>query len=147
MPALLLQLQVNNLAGRQDPREQDDADCRVSNEAQDDAYNAPGWPTPSSAANHAEVCGALTPSADPSINPTGAAQKGRGGGSPMGGLKDEGGDREEEGESAVAMPTPSAEDRERLRTWGMDWGVVGVWSCPNSCDVSCEECVVVQLPV
>ncbi|CAM9527729.1 unnamed protein product [Hapterophycus canaliculatus] len=45
------------------------------------------------------------------------------------------------------MPRPSAEERERLRTLGMDWGVVAVWSCPRSCENSYEECVVVQLPV
>jgi Programmed cell death protein 2, C-terminal putative domain len=29
---------------------------------------------------------------------------------------------------------------------GMDWGVVTVWCCPDSCALSCEECVIVQPP-
>eukprot|EP00903_Cladosiphon_okamuranus_P014302 g13284.t1 len=147
MPALLLQLQVNNLAGQQHPAEQEKASSRVSGEAQDDVEN-PRRLTPSSAANQAGAGGASVPSADRSINLTGAAQEDRGDSSALRGLKNKDIDREEGGEvEAVVMPTPSAEDLERLRTWGMDWGVVGVWSCPGSCDVSCEECVVVQLPV
>lgn len=27
---------------------------------------------------------------------------------------------------------------------GMNWGVIAIYSCPNSCDESCEEFVVVQ---
>lgn len=142
MPALLLQLQVNDLAGQETPPGADDANVGVSNDAHSGAKNAPGWTTP--AANRAEG-GVLTSSAGDGIDSTGVARDGRGG-TATGELKREEGDRED-GEAAVAMPTPSAEDRERLRTWGMDWGVVGVWSCPSSCDVSCEECVVVQLPV
>lgn len=63
------------------------------------------------------------------------------------GIEEEGGDGGDgEGEGG-APPAPSAEDQERLKTWGMDWGVVAVWSCPVSCDLSCEEAVVVQPPV
>lgn len=54
-----------------------------------------------------------------------------------------GGSGDEEG----VPPSPSAEERRKLETWGMDWGVVTVWSCPSSCDLSCEEAVVVQPPV
>eukprot|EP00752_Nemacystus_decipiens_P002854 g2658.t1 len=146
MPALLLQLQVNDLAGHETPPEQDDANVGVLNGAHEDAKNAPGWlATPLSAAGNPSGGGVLTPPAYDSVDPNGATQEGRGV-TTTGKLENEEGDREEGG-AAVMMRTPSAEDRERLRTRGMDWGVVGIWSCPSSCDVSCEECVVVQLPV
>lgn len=56
------------------------------------------------------------------------------------------GDESDEDEEH-ALPVPSAEEYERLKTWGMDWGVVGIWSCPGSCEASCEEFALVQLPV
>ena len=52
-----------------------------------------------------------------------------------------------DGDSKPMVLTPSAEERDRLRTWGMDWGVVAVWTCPRSCEASCEEYVTVQMPV
>lgn len=150
MPALLLQLQIYDLAGLQELPQQGDANSSLSNQAHNVANSAPSRTTPTSAAGPAEG-GALTPSSaddanSSSTDPTGVAQEG-GDGASTGELplKNEEGDREER--ETTPMPTPSVEDRERLRTWGMDWGVVGVWSCPRSCDVSCEECVVVQLPV
>lgn len=59
-------------------------------------------------------------------------------------------DDEEEDEmqsTTSALPTPSRRECERVRTWGMDWGVVTVWSCPRSCDSSYQEEVVVQRAV
>lgn len=53
----------------------------------------------------------------------------------------------DDGRADVETSTPTAEDRERLRTWGMDWGVVAVWSCPASCETGFEEFVRIQLPV
>lgn len=138
MPALLLQLQVNDLASQETP-EQYDANSSLSKRAEN---NSPGRTA------QAEGVVAPTPSAGGGTGTTGVVAQERRGGTATAGeenLEDEEGDREE-GENA-AMPAPSAEDRERLRTLGMDWGVVGVWSCPRSCDASCEECVVVQLPV
>lgn len=62
--------------------------------------------------------------------------------------RDDDGSEEDEGQDeAERMPVPSAQDQRRMRTWGMDWGVVTVWSCPQSCEMSCEEEVVVQQAV
>lgn len=63
------------------------------------------------------------------------------------GMGGEGSDDEEGGGGDNVPPAPSADDRERLRTWGMDWGVVTVWCCPRSCNLSYEETVVVQPPI
>lgn len=57
------------------------------------------------------------------------------------------GDGSNEASDSDSRPVLIDEERERLRTWGMDWGVVAIWSCPTSCEVSCEEFAVVQLPV
>lgn len=63
------------------------------------------------------------------------------------GRSDIAGDDSNEGSDSYLRPALIGEERERLRTWGMDWGVVAIWSCPISCEVSCEEFAVVQLPV
>lgn len=151
MPALLLQLQANDLADREPIEQQgesntaDDSDPKnkntFSNEA-DGEKNATNSTTPSAAA-HQPKRAARTPSSDDN-DLNGVAQV-EGGGEMTGAVKSEEDDRE--GAETTAMPTPSAEECERLRTRGMDWGVVGVWSCPRSCEVSCEERVVVQLPI
>ena len=36
------------------------------------------------------------------------------------------------------------EDLKALGLGGMDWGVLTVWSCSDSCDASCEEIAIVQ---
>lgn len=56
-------------------------------------------------------------------------------------------DDSNEGPDSDLRPVLIGEERERLRTWGMDWGVVAIWSCPTSCEASFEEFAVVQLPV
>ena len=35
-------------------------------------------------------------------------------------------------------------DPKVLGLGGMDWGVLTVWSCSDSCDASCEEIAIVQ---
>ncbi|CAM9737577.1 unnamed protein product [Choristocarpus tenellus] len=66
------------------------------------------------------------------------------------GQSEEGDGVEEEGvveeEDKARVPAPSAAQHEEMRVKGMDWGVVGVWSCPLSCNKSFEECVIVQPP-
>lgn len=149
MPALLLQLKANDLA-EQEPIERQDENSAttpddpdrentttVSNEADGDK-NAIISSTHSATPKRA----ASTPPNDGS-DPAGVPQVE--GGETTGAVKSEEDDGED-GETA-ATPAPSNEERERLRMQGMDWGVVGVWSCPRSCEFSCEERVVVQLPV
>lgn len=139
MPALLLQLQVNNFA--------DPGTCEQDNTSAPDTSKR-------CTANEAvgDKSTKMTPSAisedkGSSIRPTDdcklrrVVQEHEGGAARVvkGGQDDE--------DSERTMPTPTVEERERLRTWGMDWGVVAVWCCPRSCEGSCEEVVVVQLPV
>lgn len=147
MPALLLQLKANDLADREPIEQQGDVSSAT-----------PVDPVPKNKTTFSNKAGgdknAIT-SAPPSVTPQRAAStppSGDNGTIGIPKLEAAGGtakSEEVDGEDAekTAMPTPSAEERERLRTRGMDWGVVGVWSCPRSCDVSREECVVVQLPV
>lgn len=148
MPALLLQLKANDLADREPMEQQGENSSATpadpvpknkttfSNEAADGEKNAINSAPPSVTPKRA----ASTAQSDDN-GTIGVPQSEAAGGA----VKREEGDGEDA--EMTAMPTPSAEELERLRTRGMDWGVVGVWCCPRSCDVSCEECVVVQMPV
>ncbi|CAM9745356.1 unnamed protein product [Scytosiphon promiscuus] len=123
MPALLLQLNVNDLAERESSERQagngkscepdgNRTPARTDHEANGDKGRRKSTPEPPASARGGIDVSARCPSG---ANP--------------------------EGVRAESV------DRERLRTLGMDWGVVAVWSCPRSCEESFEEYVVVQLPV
>ncbi len=147
MPALLLQLRVSGRGDREPP---------------DQGPEEPSSPPPRPRPSPLPVGDDKT-DAGPTTAPSAAGRRNKGGGPAEAGPERGGRERsegrgledEEEGDGqgaeaaagVVVMPTPSAEERERLRTRGMDWGVVGVWCCPRSCQESCEESVVVQLPV
>ncbi|CBN79864.1 conserved unknown protein [Ectocarpus siliculosus] len=150
MPALLLQLQVNDLAERETGSLEGGSPATFS------GLESKKISTLSQVADghdNNNTLKSITPSAV-AVQPKGAAStrstdehgvaQGDGSGVLAGiGVSGE----EDEGNETTMMPTPSVEERERLRTLGMDWGVVAIWSCPRSCSISCEECVVVQLPV
>lgn len=153
MPALLLQLNVNDLAERETNGRQVDkgktrgADgsrsaARTEHGINGDEIRKDSTAPPTATARENGGSPARQ------IDPKGIRQEGVGKEREWPGVR--GKEDDEEGEEEAGspkMPTPSAEERERLRTLGMDWGVVAVWSCPRSCEVSNEECVVVQLPV
>lgn len=125
MPALLLELQVNAFAvpGDVEAREGVGADGDASHSRAKGESKAPRCASESAAANtpcseaveHANKCDEV----DVASN-------------------------DASGDEVEQVPLPSAEDRERLRTWGMDWGVVTVWCCPKSCELSFEEAVLIQ---
>lgn len=126
MPALLLQLRVNEFA---------DAEAVEAD-------------TTSGAAINTTMPPSVTDNATDAPLPSAGDDRQAGGIAVECGSDAVGVEANEEGDGETEpMPTPSADDRERLRTWGMDWGVVAVWCCPRSCDVSFEEHAVVQLPV
>ena len=145
MPALLLELQVNDFADQ----ETGGADSKPRPETK--------------GRSHAEEAGGDTASTEATAKPSLVDQAGvpspeptgKGTDSLKGVVRKPGGNEGEgvamgehgDGDSKPMAPTPSAEERDRLRTWGMDWGVVAVWSCPKSCEASCEEHVSVQMPV
>lgn len=150
MPALLLQLQVNDLAERETGSREGGSPAtfsgleskKISTLSQEadghDNNNTMKSITPSAVA--------VQPKGNSSTRSTDEHGVAQGDGSGvMAGIGVSG--EEDEGNETRMMPTPSVEERERLRTLGMDWGVVAIWSCPRSCSISCEECVVVQLPV
>lgn len=141
MPSLLLQLRVNDLADRErsEPDKTPGSDTKklfATREADGNKNDAKA--SVLSPAGLTENPTAWPIEGDAS---TGVAEAQGGGrnGMPKG--------EEGDGDAEPVVPIPTAEERERLTTWGMDWGVVAVWSCPRSCESSHEECVVVQLPV
>lgn len=148
MPALLLQLQVNDLA------ERDTGSRRGGSSTTCSGLESKKISTFSQEADghdNNSIRKSVTPSAVV-VQPKGAAstrstdEHGVLRGDGIAGIRVSG-EEDDDGTETTMMPTPSAEERERLRTLGMDWGVVAIWSCPRSCSISCEECVVVQLPV
>lgn len=156
MPALLLRLQVNNFAERPPDQGQNNGpqETTTDHTKKGDATTAEKIPggggrthtapplaagggaaaTSQAAESHGSGDKDLNENSHQRLNNDGVGTVGIGGG-------------DDDGDIGERMPAPSAEEHERLRTWGMDWGVVTVWSCPHSCDLSCEEEVVVQLPV
>lgn len=147
MPALLLELQVNNFAD-QEPGG-GSGKPRPDTKGHSNAEDAGGGGDIASKEATARPS-AIDQAEDPSPRPTGKdgdnprgvvrkPEREEGGGVAMG----EHGD----GDSKSIIPTPSAEERDRLRTWGMDWGVVAVWTCPRSCEASYEEHVTIQMSV
>lgn len=162
MPALLLQLRVNELAERERAeRQPTNGECcrppgtnRNSTRARDEADSGEkGYgKSPSPAVVNSARGGDLLaiPRSSEGSSPKGVRRENGGGreaGASVRGHQDDEPGEEEEEAGHTPMPTPTAEERERVTTWGMDWGVVAVWSCPTSCDVSSEESVIVQRPV
>lgn len=136
MPALLLQLQVNDFA-EQEPNSESDENI-VGPVAIKQAV--------ARAAEHQKPLEVVLPALDKSKGGPSPPVDGHGRSMAREQRYSASGD-DEDGESATTMPTPSTEKQERLKTLGMDWGLVAVWCCPRSCEASCEEVVVVQLPV
>lgn len=131
MPALLLGLRVNEFAEPEETLKHDDlAGLKEIAAGEKRVTHSP--------VENMESNG-------PVANPHGGTQGVSKGGSDY--MESGGSGSGDEGGEGVAPPAPSAEDQERMKTWGMDWGVVAVWSCPVSCDLSCEGAVVVQPPV
>lgn len=145
MPALLLELHVNDFADQEaggagtKPRTDTKGHSNAEEAAGDTASNEATAKPP-----------AMDQVEGPSPEPAGKDTD-----SLRGVVRKPGGDEGEgvamgehgDGDSKPMVPTPSAEERDRLRTWGMDWGVVAVWTCPRSCEASYEEHVTVQMPV
>ncbi|CAM9245974.1 unnamed protein product [Ectocarpus fasciculatus] len=152
MPALLLQLRVNDLAERETGSREEGSNTTCSGpEAKKVSTISREADGDDSSSNARE---SISPPAV-AVQPKGAAptrstdEHGVVPGDGSGGMVGIGvsGEEDDDATETTMMPIPSVEERERLRTLGMDWGVVAVWSCPKSCSISCEECVVVQLPV
>lgn len=136
MPALLLQLQVNDFAEQEPNSESDENIVRPDAIKQAVAQAAEGQkPVEVVMSALDKSKGGRRPPADGHGRSIAREQ-----------CYTASGD-DDDGESARTVPTPSAEKQERLRTLGMDWGLVAVWCCPRSCEASCEEVVVVQLPI
>ena len=145
MPALLLELQVNDFADRETggPGGEPRPDTKVHSSAEEssgDAASNEATAGPSATDQTAGPSPGLTGNHDDSLRGVERKPGGDEGGRVAMG---EHGDRN----SKPRIPIPNAEERDRLRTWGMDWGVVAVWSCPTSCEASYEEHVTVQMPV
>lgn len=145
MPALLLELRVNDFADQETGGA--DSKPRPETKGLSNVEEAGG----DTASNEATAKPCLIDQVEvPSPEPTGKDTD-----SLRGVVRKPGGDEGEgvalgergDGDSKPMVPTPNAEGRDRLRTWGMDWGVVAVWSCPRSCEASYEEHVSVQMPV
>lgn len=136
MPALLLQLQVNDFAEREASGESDE------NVVRPDAIKK----TVVQAAESQHTIEVVPSAIDKCKSGPLPQARGNEGGAVREHCDMVSGD-DEDAQLAITVPTSSAEERERLRTWGMDWGLVTVWCCPRSCDASCEEVVAVQLPV
>ncbi|CAM9809420.1 unnamed protein product [Ectocarpus sp. 8 AP-2014] len=150
MPALLLQLQVNDLAEREIGSREGGSPATFSGleskKISTLSQEAGGHDNNNTLKSRTPSAVAVQPKGAASTRSTDEHGVAQGDGSGvMAGIGVSG--EEDEGNETTMMPTPSVEERERLRTLGMDWGVVAIWSCPRSCSISCEECVVVQLPV